>query len=94
MTGREPNHQRHVLTTAEGTRPDAFGSAEWGLLVSVALIWGSSFLLIAIGLEDLSPGVITFLRSALGLLTLSLFPAARRGIDRSDRPVVVLLAVL
>ena len=66
-----------VLRSAEGSRPGAFGPAEWGLLAGVALIWGSSFVLIAYALESFSPGLITFGRLCLGFLALALFPAAR-----------------
>jgi drug/metabolite transporter (DMT)-like permease len=83
-----------VLRSAEGSRPQAFGLAEWGLLTGVALIWGSSFVLIAYALESFSPGLITFGRLSLGLVALALFPAARAPIARSDWPTVALLGVV
>ncbi|MGI9611068.1 MAG: DMT family transporter [Acidimicrobiia bacterium] len=67
---------------------------EWSLLAGVALIWGSSFVLIAIALESFHPGLITFGRLALGMAALSFFPQARRPIDRSDWPQVALLGVI
>jgi drug/metabolite transporter (DMT)-like permease len=54
-------------------------------------VWGSSFLLIEIGLESLEPTTITWIRVTLGFLTLAVVPAAREPIDRDDRSRVVLL---
>ena len=42
---------RRLLETGRGSRSGSFGAAEWLLLACVALIWGSSFLFIDIGLE-------------------------------------------
>ena len=64
-----------------------------GLLVSVALIWGSSFLFIDIGLESLRPGVIAVARVALGVAALALVPAAR-PIGRDDRLQVAFLRII
>jgi drug/metabolite transporter (DMT)-like permease len=83
-----------MLRSAEGSRLHAFGVVEWGLLVAVALIWGSSFLLIAEGLEAYSPGLVTWARLSLGMVTLLLFPAARRPVDRRDWPQIVALAMI
>jgi hypothetical protein len=55
-----------LTVAAVGTRTEAFGGAEWGLLTTIASIWGSSFLFIEIGLETIRPGLITFARMALG----------------------------
>ena len=67
---------------------------EWGLLASVALIWGSSFVFMAIGLDAFRPGVVTLARVAIGALTLALVPKARVRIDREDRLRVVGLGVI
>ncbi|MDF2742264.1 MAG: family transporter, partial [Actinomycetia bacterium] len=56
---------RRLLETGRGSRAESFGATEWLLLASVALIWGSSFLFIDIGLEALRPGVIAVARVAL-----------------------------
>jgi len=72
-------------TTAHGTNRDAFGSVEWGLLASVALIWGSSFVFMAIGLDAFRPGVVTLARVSLGAFALALVPQARAAIDKEDR---------
>ena len=73
-----------MLSTARGSKLGPFGLPEWALLSGVALIWGSSFLLIEIGLESLEPPTITWARATLGFLVLVAFPVARRRVDRSD----------
>jgi drug/metabolite transporter (DMT)-like permease len=85
--------RRRLVETSGGLSSDAFGIAEWGLLAGVALIWGSSFVFIAIGLEAFAPGVVTMLRVALGALALGLAPRARMSIDRDDWPRVALLGM-
>src|SRR5690606_28308762 len=69
--------------TTEGTRSEAFGGVEWGLLAAISLIWGSSFLLMDLGLEALRPGVVTVLRLALGAAALACLPQARRPVERA-----------
>ncbi len=59
--------------TSAGSNLGAFGWTEWGLLAGIALIWGSSFLWIDIGLEAFNPGVIAMARIALGTATVGLF---------------------
>jgi len=67
---------------------------EWGLLAAVALIWGSSFVFMAIGLDAFRPGVVTLARVLLGALTLALVPQARVGIDKGDRGRVLGLGII
>lgn len=67
---------------------------EWGLLAAVALIWGSSFVFMAIGLDAFRPGVVTLARVFLGALTLALVPQARVGIDKGDRGRVLGLGII
>jgi drug/metabolite transporter (DMT)-like permease len=86
--------RRPLLETGRGSRSEAFGVREWLLLASIALIWGSSFLFIDVGLEALQPGVIAVARVALGVAALALFPAARRPIGTDDRMRVALLGVI
>ena len=62
----------------------AFGAPEWDLVTAIASIWGSSFVLIAIGLGTFTPAVVAFARLALGLLTILAFPGARRRLPRAD----------
>jgi drug/metabolite transporter (DMT)-like permease len=80
--------------TSTGTNLDDFTLGEWGLLAGVALIWGSSFFLMAIGLESLRPGVVTLARVGLGAAALALVPRARRPVDRGDLPRIALLGLI
>lgn len=84
-----------LLTTSHGTNRDAFNAADWGLFLSLALLWGSSFLFIAIGLDAFHPGLVTLLRVGLGGAFLALIPRARaRRIDRDDWGRVILLGLI
>ena len=65
-----------------------------GAAGGVALIWGSSYLFIDVGLEALAPGVIAVTRVVLGLAALALVPAARRPIGREDLARVAFLGVI
>ena len=92
-----PSHapRQRLLQTAAGTRLEAFGAAEWGLLAVIATIWGASFVLMDIGLAAFEPGLISLLRVGLGALALLAVPRARRTrIDREDWPRVALLGVV
>jgi drug/metabolite transporter (DMT)-like permease len=86
--------QARILHTAPGSRPQAFGPVEWGLLASVSLMWGSSFLFIAIGVDSFAPAVVAWSRLALGAATLALFRRARSEIHREDWGRVAALGLL
>ncbi|HEX2031783.1 MAG TPA: DMT family transporter [Actinomycetota bacterium] len=83
-----------VISTARGTRTEAFGPLEWGLLASIALMWGSSFLLIALGLEAFEPGLVAALRLAFGTAAVALAPGSRRRVRREDWPRIAVLGVV
>lgn len=83
-----------LITTAPGTRTEAFGALEWGLLASTSLMWGSSFLWIAEGLEAFPPAVVTLSRLALGAATLALFPRTRQPVEHADLPRIALLGLV
>ena len=83
-----------LFQTHAGTHAHAFGAWEWGLLATVALIWGASFFFIEIALRSLEPSVVATGRIALGTLALAIVPAARRPIERHDVPRVVFLGVV
>jgi drug/metabolite transporter (DMT)-like permease len=84
-----------LLTTSHGTNREAFSAADWARFVSIGLIWGSSFLLIAIGIEAFHPGFVTWLRVIFASAFMWLLPKARSSppIQGEDRPRVALIAV-
>ena len=70
--------------TNVGSRPSAYGPIEWGLTLTIGLIWGSAYLWMAIAVDHLSPGVVAFSRVVLGAAALAAFPRARQKIHRED----------
>ena len=72
----------------------AFTPRDWSIFTSIALIWGASFLFIAIGLESLEPGVITLLRVGLGAITLALLPGSGMRLRPEDRIPMLALSVI
>jgi drug/metabolite transporter (DMT)-like permease len=83
-----------VTATLQSPREQAFGSVEWALVAGVAVMWGSSFLLIDVGVDHFRPELVALLRVAFGAATLAAIPAARRPIVRSAWPAVALLGVV
>ncbi len=73
---------------------EAFETLDWGLFAAVGLIWGSSFLLIKVGLEVFHPGFITWARVALGAAALLLIPGSRRKIAPEDRRQLILISIV
>ena len=70
-----------------------FRLLDWALLLGSALIWGASFLFIAIGIESFDPGVVTFLRVFTGAIFISVLPGAWRPVERCDLVKIGWLAV-
>lgn len=87
-------NRRASNLTSTGTRQEAFALADWGLLTGIALIWGSSFLFMAIGLDAFEPGVVTLARVGLGVTALAAIPQSHAPIDRTDRFRVASLGFL
>jgi drug/metabolite transporter (DMT)-like permease len=83
-----------MTAIAQNPREQAFGSVEWALVAGTAVMWGSSFLLIDVGVDHFPPELVALLRVAFGVATLAVIPAARRPIPRSAWPVVTLLGVV
>lgn len=79
--------------TADGANSGSFAGPDWLLLGSVAAIWGSSFLWIAISLDAFHPGTIAFVRTLLGATALAAIPAARRPVTRAAWPGIAVIAV-
>lgn len=90
-----PDRRTRILTTSEGRNRDAFSLSDWALFWAISLIWGSSFLLMDIGLDAFRPGVVTLVRVGLGAAALWLVPRARSvQVDRHDWPRLVFLSVV
>ncbi|MEE9177022.1 MAG: DMT family transporter [Acidimicrobiia bacterium] len=85
-----------ILTTAHGTNREAFALLDWGLFVSLSLIWGASFLFMAIGLDAFHPGLVTWLRVGFGAAVMALIPKARttKIADSRDRSRVGILGLV
>src|SRR5436305_1412020 len=68
----------------------------WLILGVLAALWGASYLFIKIALEDISPAMVVFVRTALGALVLAPIAARRGGLAPLRRlavPIVALAAV-
>jgi len=74
--------------------PASQEAGDWLLLVVPGLIWGASFLFIAEGMRAIGPCGLTFVRILIGFMTLSLVPASRKQVLRSDWVGIVWLGVL
>jgi drug/metabolite transporter (DMT)-like permease len=61
-----------------------FGPSEWSLSAAIAVIWGSSFLWIAIAIDHVEAPVVPLARCVFGAMALVCFPSARRMIRRAD----------
>lgn len=86
-----------MFKAAEATNDDSFTGSDWALFVSVSLIWGASFLLIAEALEGLTPGTVTLGRVGVGAVTLLVIRTLRGGgkrIEREDYGSILLLSLL
>ena len=91
---RRTTARARILSTSEGVNRESFNPVDWGLFVAISVIWGSSFLLMDIGLEAFEPGLITWMRVGLGAVVLWMVPDARRPLERPDRIRVVVLSIL
>jgi drug/metabolite transporter (DMT)-like permease len=82
------------MTKPARSQHDAFAPTDWAWLVTVAAIWGASFLLIDIGVDHFQPAVVAFLRLSFGVVALATIPAARRAVPLSEWPAIALLGVV
>ena len=91
-----PSKSLFQASTAQNT--EQFSPSDWGLFTSVSLIWGASFLLIAIGLEAMTPGMVTLLRVGGGALTLLALTRIQTGgvtlPDAADYRRIAVLGVI
>lgn len=67
---------------------------EWSLLAGIGLMWGSSFIFMAEGLEAFEPGLVTLLRIALGTATVAIARRARRPVAREDWGRIAVLGLV
>ena len=79
--------------SSTGVNQGNFNQTDWAMLLTIALIWGSSFLWIAIGLDAFHPGVIALFRMVFGALTLAFVPSARQPMPRSTWPALAVVAL-
>ncbi len=86
-------HNRLLERTASANE-GSFSTQDWALFWGIALIWGASFLLIAIALESLHPGAITFGRVGFGAAALAVVPKARKRIEPEDRRRLLVLSLV
>jgi drug/metabolite transporter (DMT)-like permease len=70
-----------------------FGPPEWAMSALIAVIWGSSFLWIAIAIDHVHVAVVPLTRCLFGAGALALFSRARRRLDRADLARFVFLGL-
>jgi len=70
-----------------------FGLSEWWMSLAIAMVWGSSFLWIAIAIDHAPVAVVPLGRCLFGALALVVLPGARRRIRRVDVPRFVFLGL-
>lgn len=77
-------------------RPEdiALQPRDWVALALPGLIWGSSFYLIAEGLDAFSPYLVAWMRIGFGMVVIASFGRARRPIPKQFVPRVVLLSAV
>jgi drug/metabolite transporter (DMT)-like permease len=84
-----------LLSTSHGTNREAFTTGDWALFLSLSMIWGSSFLFMAIGLDAFHPGVVTLGRIGLGAVFVALIPRTRAvKVERGDWGKILVLAAI
>jgi len=89
---------KNLFQPAEAKNSGQFSSSDWGLFCAVSLIWGASFLLIDIGLDALTPGMVTLVRVGSGAISLLLLTHFQQGQstlpDRADFNRIAVLGVI
>lgn len=82
------------MTKPTRSQHDAFAPSDWAGLATVAAIWGSSFLLIDIGVDHFAPPLVAMLRLTFCVIVLAMFPSARRSVPRSEWPAIAALGIV
>lgn len=80
MTGR----LRSLTSLAVDEQQLHFGPSEWGSSAALAVVWGSSFLWIAIAIDHVTTPVVPLARCGFGVVALACFGSARRRFRRPD----------
>lgn len=95
-SGRSVTGEMSAPSTSRPVAPEdvQLHPKDWLALAIPGLIWGSSFFLIAEGLDAFSPYLVTWLRIGFGLAVLASVPAARRPVPSREWPRIVTLGVI
>jgi drug/metabolite transporter (DMT)-like permease len=95
MTPRVDSAHGPVVAAAAARPEDRpLALRDWVALSLPGLIWGSSFFLIAEGLESFEPFLVTWLRIMFGLLVVACVPATREPVPRAAWPRLAVLGVV
>lgn len=82
------------MNTIASPRTASFTTLDWLLFLGAGLMWGTSFLLIKLGVADFPPQTVAWLRLLFGTATLALLPGARAPLRyRRDWGWVALLGL-
>jgi len=93
VTDARPTRGRLFVAT-QVANEGQFTSRDWALFAAIGGIWGASFLFIALGLEAMPPGMVTFARVALGAAALSVLPRKHIKVASEDRFRMLTLSVV
>ena len=85
-----------AFAAPRAARPEdrPLAARDWAALAIPGLIWGSSFYLIAEGLDSFDPFVVTWMRIVFGFLVVISVPATRQRVPRGSWPTLALLGVV
>ncbi len=89
-----PQPSAKLFAASTAANEGEFTPGDWVLFLAIAGIWGSSFFFIAVGLEVMPPGFITFARVGLGALAVSLLPRRRVAVLPADHKRIFVLSCL
>ncbi len=83
-------------TVLPGIAPEdlSMGPTDWARWAAPGLIWGSSFYLIAEGLDAFSPYLVSWLRIGFGMVVIAAFGGWRGSVDRAAWARIVVLSVV
>ncbi len=88
------------MSTAAAARPPftpedvPLQPRDWLQLAVPGLVWGSSFFLIAEGLDSFSPYLVTWLRITFGMIVIAAVPSSRQPVAKSVLPRVAVIGLI